>query len=211
MEPDAETRFFTGLIELSYGRDIKSKLKKLAGEINWTKGWPEDKIAFWNAEAFMWQRKIDKNKRELIKLELQFLEGNNNLDIGCGSYSYVSSVGLDFSEKMLLFNDNCSDKVNGDLEQKLPFDNQAFDSVTAVFVLNYVKNYKNLLLEIKRVLKKNGVFIMVLSAKKINKWQRQKEVNCFNFKRWIGFLESYGFNVNFYEKNKLCFFKCIVF
>ena len=204
---DSETDFFNGLIELQYGQEDLIEMKRIAQKVSWAKGWPVDNIAFWNAEAFMWQQKIEKEKRELIRRELVFLESGNNLDLGCGSYSYIKSVGFDFSEKMLKFNDNCSEKVVGNLEEKLPFDNFRFDSVTAVFVFNYVNNYEFLLLEVKRILKQNGDFVMVLGN--VNDWQKQKEVNSFDFVEWEKVLKKVGFNVEFYEKEGLGFFRCI--
>lgn len=201
-----ETEFLKGLIKLNYGEDVAEELKKLASSVSWAKGWPDDKKAFWNGEAFMWSYKINKERREVIKGELSALLGKN-LDLGCGAYSYLPSVGFDISEKMLELNDNCAEKIVGDLEKDLPFSDNSFDSVTAVFVLNYVENYKGLLAGIKRVLKDNGNFVVVLSAKKLNDWQRQKEVNSFSSKEWKKILEEY-FTVKFYEKEEMWFFMC---
>ena len=153
LEIDAETEFFKGLIELQYGLNVEDKLGEISKNVSWARNWPEDKKSFWNAEAFMWNKKIDKEIRELIRGEVEFLSGGKNLDLGCGSYSYLKSVGFDISEKMLNFNDNCLEKVIGDLENDLPFFANNFDSVTAIFVLNYVENYTFLLQEVKRVLK----------------------------------------------------------
>ncbi len=203
-----ETAFFQGLLELQYGQKVQSKLQKIASQIPWAHGWPENKQAFWNAEAFMWSRKIEKETRALITQELQFLATGKNLDIGCGAYSYIPSVGLDLSPQMLKLNDRCTEKVLGDVEQKLPFKDKSFDSVTAIFVLNYVQNCRQLLQEISRVLKPKGSFVMVLSAAKINDWQRQKEVNNFTAKRWRGILEKEGFKVKVEQKENLLFFKC---
>ncbi len=101
-----ETAFFQGLLELQYGRNVEKKLRALAGKIPWARGWPDNKQAFWNAEAFMWQRKIDWEKREMIEKELSFLKTGKNLDLGCGAYSYVpGSVGLDISSEMLQLNE----------------------------------------------------------------------------------------------------------
>ena len=205
---DPETLFLSGLIELQYGKNVEKELQQYSKNVPWAKGWPENKEAFWNAEAFMWSRKISKEKRELISKEMAGLSGGKNLDLGCGAYSYIQSTGLDFSSKMLDFNDNCLEKVQGDLEQKLPFAAGEFDSVTMVFVLNYVNNYLGALSEIKRVLKKKGVFLMVLFSKQINDWQKQKELNHFSFAEWKGILVDCGFSVNFYKKEELCFFKC---
>ena len=151
------------------------------------------------------QHKISKEKRELIQNELKFLEGGKNLDLGCGSYSYLPSVGYDFSNKMLQFNDNCIKKVVGDLEGKLPFKDKEFDSVTAVFVLNYVKNYSHLLTETQRVLKSNGTFVIVLGN--VNGWQKQKEVNCFSLDEWAKVIKKIGFAVETYNEEGLLFFK----
>jgi ubiquinone/menaquinone biosynthesis C-methylase UbiE len=208
MKLDSETEFFNSLIELQYGQEDLGKMKKLASKVSWAKGWPFDNVAFWNAEAFMWSHKINKEKRELIKSELIFLKDGNNLDLGCGAYSYIQSVGFDFSAKMLHSNDNCTEKVIGDLEQELPFDNLSFDSVTLVFVLNYVDNYLGLLGEIKRVLHDKGTLMIILSQNKVNDWQKQKEVNSFPSSKWVSIIEEAGFSVNFYEKEGLWFFKC---
>lgn len=203
-----ETEFFCGMIKLSYGRKVEAKLKKIADKIGWAKGWPEDDKAFWNAEAFMWRNKIEKEKRELISKKLKELGRGKNLDLGCGSYSYIKSVGFDISEKMLLFNDHLTKMMIGNLEDKFPIQDNSFDSVTAIFVMNYIRNYPQMLFEISRVLKPKGQFVAVLSSRKINDWQRQKEVNDFSAKEWVSVFERAGFLVKQYEKDGLLFFKC---
>jgi ubiquinone/menaquinone biosynthesis C-methylase UbiE len=205
---DVETEFFTGLMEFNYGEKVEDKLKSLAKQISWAKGWPENDKSFWNAEAFMWQYKIDQQKRDLISKELSFLENGNNLDLGCGAYSYINSVGFDFSEKMLLRNDNLIKSVEGNLEKALPLDDGSFSSVTAVFVFNYIKNYSLLFKEVKRILDDNGYLVMILSAKSVNKWEKQKEVNSFSSSQWEEILVTNDFKVEFYEKENLWFFKC---
>lgn len=204
---DIEGQFLCGLLELGHGIPDMEKLKKDAEKVKWAKGWPEDKEAFWNAEAFMWNYKIKREKRLLISNELKFLSRGRNLDLGCGAYSYLPSVGFDMSKKMLQFNDACHEKVVGDLEKVLPFADSSFDSATAMFLLNYVANYKQLLQEIQRILKHNGTFVMVLSAEKVNEWQRQKEVSVLSRMMWCEVLAKF-FVVNFYEKEGLWFFKC---
>lgn len=204
---DAETKFLCGLIKLQYGRQVEPKLKSLAKQVEWAKGWPEDKEAFWNAEAFMWQHKIDQEKRTLIETELKFWSAGKNLDLGCGAYSYLPSVCLDLAPKMLNLNSRCLQKVLGDLEQPLPFKNEEFDSVTAIFVLNYVQHLSSLLAEIVRVLKSNGTAIFVLSATGVRDWPQQQEVNHYAVKGWLTVL-SQQFQVRSYTKKGLNFFVC---
>ena len=207
-KPDAETQFLSGLIKLQYGELPDAELIKNASKVSWAKDWPENNQSFWNAEAFMWQHKIDKQKREFIIKELSFLEGKNNLDLGCGSYSYIKSTGVDFSSKMLDFNDNLILKVKANLEQTLPFKEAEFQSATAIFLLNYIQNYSLLISEIHRVLINNGIFVMMLSAQPINDWQRQKEVNTFDADKWVKILQNSGFKVAFSEEESLWIFKC---
>ncbi|MBI4983065.1 class I SAM-dependent methyltransferase [Candidatus Woesearchaeota archaeon] len=204
-----ETSFLIGLMKLQYGLRVKSRLRTLSSRIPWAKGWPENNSSFWNAEAFMWNHKIEKEKRELITQKLSFLREGKNLDLGCGSYSYLPSVGVDFSEKMLQFNGQLTQKVVGDLEKKLPFNHSEFDSVTAVFVLNYIKNYGKLLQEIKQVLKKGGTLMVVLYSRNINNWQQQKEVNHCSVEEWKDILISQGFRVSLSIREGLWFFKGI--
>ncbi|MEK6845246.1 MAG: hypothetical protein AABY26_00690, partial [Nanoarchaeota archaeon] len=74
--------------------------------------------------------------------------------------------------------------------------------------MNYIKNYPQLLREVQRVLKPQGVLVAILYSKNINAWQRQKEVNHFSAERWIKVLEKAGFRVSFKEKEGLWFFRC---
>jgi len=202
---DAENEFLIGLLELQYGEQVEGKLKELAGSVSWAQGWPVEKRAFWNGEAFMWRKKIDKRIRDVICGELSAYNEGRNLDLGCGAYSYVKSVGFDLSEKMLQFNDNCSRKVVGDLNARLPFGDGSFDSVTAIFVLNYVENLTGLLYEVRRVLRSSGKFMVVLYSRQVNSWQRQKEVRHLNLFEWKDVLVKGGFQVRVWEGEGLWF------
>ena len=71
-----------------------------------------------------------------------------------------------------------------------------------------MKNYKLLLLEIKRILKSRGIFVMILYSGRLNDWQRQKEINNFSQGEWKKILEKKGFEVEGYKKKSLLFFKC---
>jgi SAM-dependent methyltransferase len=205
---DHETDFLSGLIELQHGEKVVDKLKNISKKVSWAKGWPDNNRAFWNAEAYMWKWKIDKEKRELIANELKKVCSKSNLDLGAGAYSYIPSTCFDFSDKALHLNDNCSKRIVGDLEQKLPFGDEEFDSVTAIFVLNYVNSLANLLKEITRVLKENGTFVAVFGAKGINEWQAAKEKNNFNYNKWKHKFSSLGFKFKSFEKKGLWFFIC---
>ena len=61
---DHETEFLCSLLELQYGQKVEEKLQHLAAHVSWAQGWPARKESFWNEEAFMWQHKIEKEKRQ---------------------------------------------------------------------------------------------------------------------------------------------------
>ncbi len=206
---DAETEFYAGLIELGYGQDVQEKLCHIARKIPWAYGWPEDARAFWNAESFMWEYKISGETRKAIAEELSSLAfpGSRNLDLGCGAYSYIHSIGFDIAEKMLILNEQCKEKIVGDLEQPLPFADSSFDFVTAVFALNYVARHTQLVGEICRVLRNDGLFVMVLSSGMVNDWQRQQEQHDLSAGGWTTILQRY-FSVQSYRKKGLLFWKC---
>src|SRR3989338_122802 len=99
--PSGEGKFLAGMLQLGYGVPMQDTLKALSSQVEWAQGWPDNIVAFWNAEAFLWAHKIPREKRELIQQELAFLKGGKNLDLGCGAYSYIPSLGFDCSPKML--------------------------------------------------------------------------------------------------------------
>src|SRR3989344_1670650 len=104
-----------------------------------------------------------KKEREKIKI----------LDFGCGSgilvdelarYGY-QACGLDVSEEAIKFGLFQGIKnlevING---YKINFQNNIFDAVFALDVLEHLKDEKLVLDEIKRVLKPGGVFIIMVPA-----------------------------------------------
>jgi len=88
-------------------------------------------------------------------------------------------IGIDFSKDMIK---RAKEKIGkkqgtlaiGDIEN-LPFQKEAFDVVTAMTTLEFVKNVKKLLQEIRRVLRSGGQFILgVLTA--INSWSFDRKI-----------------------------------
>jgi len=204
-----EDKLLIQLLELQHGAIEISELKETCSQVDWAKGFPESKEAFWNCAAFMWQRKIKKDKREMIKLEIQNLLGTSkhkNIDIGSGSYSYIPSVAFDCSKKMLDFNDSVLEKVQGDIEAKWPFENESFETVTAVFVLNYLKNLDLVFSEIKRVLNQNGKLIAVISATGVTGLHKAQEKQQRSFESWKELFSNYFAVEKSYKKDGLWFF-----
>ena len=55
---DSETQLFSALLELHHGRKVEENIKKISLKVPWARGWPNDTIAFWNAEAFLDRKSV---------------------------------------------------------------------------------------------------------------------------------------------------------
>jgi arsenite methyltransferase len=116
-------------------------------------------------------------QRQRILNELNLQSGEHVLDIGSGNGFLVremidilgppgKAVGIDLSDAMTLMAKNlCSGLLNTEFETanatNLPFDDHAFDVVTATQCLSYVYEIEQALAEIYRVVKPGGRVILI--------------------------------------------------
>ena len=119
-----------------------------------------------------WKEHINKALEEDLWINdyKDYLNGGTCLDLGCGigqfskwfienGYEVISSdISKIALEKVKEFN---SIVVNVDMREKLPFDDNKFDVVFANLSIHYFSDSdtKELMNEIKRILKKDGLFI----------------------------------------------------
>ena len=119
-----------------------------------------------------WKEHINKALEEDLWINdyKDYLNGGTCLDLGCGigqfskwfmenGYEVISSdISKIALEKVKEFNSNV---VNVDMREKLPFEDNKFDVAFANLSIHYFSDSdtKNLMNEIKRILKKDGLFI----------------------------------------------------
>ena len=211
-----EDELLTSLLEFQHQAISLESLKKNCQNVEWAKGYPDSVEAFWNCEAFMWERKIENKKRKVIELELQKCIANNKvdsnkiLDIGSGSYSYLPCVAFDCSFKMLKFNEVAINKIKGDLEKRWPFAPNSFELITAIFVLNYISDLKHIFSESQKVLTDQGKMLVILSATGVSDLHQIHETQNKSFEEWNNFFSS-KFKVNSaFEKEQLWFFELLL-
>lgn len=126
--------------------------------------------------AVMWDKKrkekVIYNDYNEVPATLSFLRNIRKkkiLDLGCGSGIYAKILkrrgavvyGIDISPKMI---ELAKKNVKGvdfrvGTVYKLPYDSETFDIVLASLVVHYFANLNKAFKEIRRVLKKNGIFI----------------------------------------------------
>jgi len=101
---------------------------------------------------------------------LRDVKGKRILDLGCGPGFYLNKLskkgakvkGIDFSKELIKIAREENPKVEvifGDITKRLPYKNLEFDVVISPLVLGHIKNWKFVLKEVRRVLKKNGIFV----------------------------------------------------
>ncbi len=154
--------------------------------------------------------------KKLISLIFNNIEANQPsiLDLGCGTgistrqLAQVKSsiIGFDIDKKMLrtakLKKKSNIKYVQGNAN-KLPFDTNSFDCVTAFTSFHWFMN-KKAVYEIKRVLKSNGMLCIIqpifASFQKDYRKILEKEIDCKIPKKYkiskeiVPFLNSYGFH-----------------
>lgn len=113
-------------------------------------------------------------KRKLVSHFLRTFLFNSNgkiLDVGCGTgknletfSKFGTTWGIDTSREAISFckKRGLKNVLMGNIE-KIPFQNELFDAVTALDVLEHVDDSKALI-EINRVLKKGGILIATVPA-----------------------------------------------
>jgi len=143
-----------------------------------------------------WIPGLASNKEIRVEKVLKYISINMNcLDIGCGDNTLIkrlrsrgaSGVGID------IYPWDCADLVIED-SSRLPFDNNSFDCITFVASLNHIPNRLEVLMEARRILKRNGIVIITFLTPKISVfWHKiiywDKDQN----KRGMKKGEKYGF------------------
>lgn len=110
-----------------------------------------------------------RNKMDFVRGNLTKLKGKRILDLGCGFGEYLElcrgmgleAWGLDLDSYALK---NQRGVVRADAE-RIPFKSRSFDIVICTDMLEHVSDDKRVIGEVKRLLKKGGVFILSVPSR----------------------------------------------
>lgn len=151
----------------------------------------------------------DKNKfaylSELKALKKALPKKGKGLEIGVGTARFAAPLGIrhgvDPSGKMLEIAKKRGVAVRLGYGEKLPFENSTFDYVAIIITLCFVKNPVKVLIETRRVLKKNGRLILGIIDKDsfLGKYYQRKksafykQANFFSVKGLANLLKAVRF------------------
>ena len=147
---------------------------------------------------FTGKSKQSIHPKHLVTNKLWFAKYLNKqdvvLDLGCGNGQNTHKaskfvkrvVGVDYDEfplniakKTARTNNVTFKRMN--LEEKLPFSNDTFDKVMLLDVLEHLRNRKHIIVDIKRVLKKNGLLFLSVPNSETSWKTLQREVGISSF------------------------------
>lgn len=145
-----------------------------------------------------------KRWRRFTMEQMNVKPGSTAIDVCCGTCDWTVSlaqasgtgkiVGLDFSRGMLAYGERKIKSVNltGQIElihgnaMELPYGSDTFDYATIGFALRNVPDLKQVLQEMKRVVKPGGLVVSLELSKPT--WQPFKSIYYFYFQRVLPFL-----------------------
>ncbi len=124
-------------------------------------------------------------------------DGSFVLDIGCGngygiymlSQRPINIIGLDVNRKTIdraivkYKSKNCNFQHYGG--QTLPFADSIFDIIISFQVIEHIKSEQRYLLEINRVLKPDGMFVLTTPNKALRMGNTKKPWNKYHFKEYF--------------------------
>ena len=150
-------------------------------------------------------KKIFESEKSCIEKLINKVEDKFAVDLGIGTGLFTKIlrekgykvIGIDISDEMLKIAKNRGfEVIKHDLNEPLPFNDESFDFVFSMTSIEFLKNPENLFEEVKRVLKKDGEFLLI-TLNSLSLWAFVRRVKGL-------FIKNYVFKKGrFYSTNKL--------
>ena len=138
-----------------------------------------------------------KHWGEILKSLKKIKSSGKLLDIGCAYGFFIKiasaqfrSYGIDISSFAIRKSRKITDKTLRASANSLPFKDKSFDVITALDTLEHVSELNTCMRELRRILKKNGILLLLLPNPiwwnffSIFKLEDKSHVNKFNIEKW---------------------------
>ncbi len=132
-------------------------------------------------------KKIYQSERKAIENLIENGENKLAVDLGIGTGLFTEIlrekgykvIGIDISEEMLkIARRRGFEVIKRDLNEPLPFQDESIDFVFSMTSIEFLKDPKNLFDEVKRVLKKDGKFLLI-TLNSISLWALKRRLRGF--------------------------------
>jgi len=132
-------------------------------------------------------RKIYESEKKAIENLIDDGKGALALDLGIGTGLFTQIlkekgykvIGIDISLEMLkIAKERGFEVIKGDLNDPLPFEDEFFDFVFSMTSIEFLKDPRKLFSETKRVLKKNGKFLLI-TLNSLSLWAIKRRIRGF--------------------------------
>lgn len=134
------------------------------------------------------------------------------LEVGCGAGQFIRAIkqmrskfichGCDISQSAIDRAKSSNDSVNYDLSNimKFPYDDDKFDAVLVFDVLEHAKNADAILLEVKRVLKTDGLFYCFVPCEgdSLSLWNMLRKKG-----KYVYLTKKYAGHINYFSRKNL--------
>lgn len=153
--------------------------------------------------------KRKQSRREIENYWKYFENCKKVLDLGCGIGSFgefkpsgVEVYGIDSDENALIKAEKFEKTTNGDVSKKLPYKDNFFDGILAKDILEHVLFPWELVREMQRVLKKNGVVLAIVPSPGKKTWEDYTHVRPFTERSIRELFLDNGFYVEFVKRTR---------
>ena len=156
-----------------------------------------------NFDKNLWQRFIPKNLEWKTIIDLWCWDGRiSNFFVWKWLKKYI---WVDISENMLKWTKSYVEKIQTDLNKKMPLENESWDIIISLFTLLHIDNIENFFEEVYRILKQNGIFILFHHIERKNYlykiWKEEFKIstNKWAYKQVENLLDYNFFKFNIYD------------
>lgn len=156
-----------------------------------------------NFDKKLWQRFISRDLQWKVIIDLWCWDGRiSNFFVWKWIKKYI---WVDISKNMLKNTKSYVTKIQSDLNNDIPIQDETWDIIISLFTVLHIDNIENFFKEVYRILKKDWVFILFHHIERKNyiykKWKEEFKIstNKWSYKQITDLLDYNFFKFNIYD------------
>ena len=156
-----------------------------------------------NFDKNLWQRFIPKNIEWKTIVDLWCWDGRISSFF---AWKWIKKyIWVDISENMLKWTKSYVEKIQTDLNKKIPLENESWDIIISLFTILHIDNIEKFFEEVYRILKQDGIFILFHHIERKNYlykiWKEEFKIstNKWAYKQVENLLDYNFFKFNIYD------------